>query len=203
MKGNGYVTTGDDTGRRGAVATVAAAVAAIPMGLAPRRRWDNFPALPIETMAAVSGILTAIAGLVTGSVSFFGYLQRTARTVPGAEREVAVVLLLVSLLAFVALTPAGWLSAYLLVSGVLRFGGAMTDEPFGDPLLGVIDRVLSGARKGTAEPSRARRARERLKGDEVPDRLYPASWAGITDAAYVVVASRPRLTGRRVSPTSG
>jgi hypothetical protein len=171
---------------------VLAGVVAIPFGLMPRRLWGKFPGLPVETMAAVSGILTAIAGLMTGSVWFLAYLQRTARVVPGAEREMAVALLLVSLLAFVALTPAGWFSGYLLVSGVLRFGGAMTDEPFGDPLLAVIDGVLSGALRGTAASGRARRGRGRLKSDEVPDRLYPASWAGINDAVYVVVVSRPK-----------
>ncbi len=129
------------------VKSAAAALAAIPVGLVPRRLWHRFPGLPVEAMSAVSGIVTAFAGLAIGWVWFFAYLQRTAQAVHGVGRELGVILLLVSMLAFAALTPAGLLMTYLVASGVLRFGGAMTGEPFGDPLLGAIDRFITRAGK--------------------------------------------------------
>jgi hypothetical protein len=87
------------------------------------------------------------------------------------------------------LTPPGLLSAYLVLSGLLRVAMAVADAPGGDPLLTLADHFLR-ERRLRVEQERALARRAALEGPEVPDLLLSGSEAGFPDAEWVVVASR-------------
>lgn len=94
-----------------------------------------------------------------------------------------------SLFTFIFLTPAGWASTYLGISGTLRGIAAAIDDPFGDPILTGVDAILlHGARRSRAHLSR--RQRESLEGPDVPDRVVRGSHIGIVAAELVIVSAR-------------
>jgi len=188
--------------------SIVGGAAAVAAGLLPRRRWDAFPALSIERLAWLSGVLTLAAGTAVGSFGFFDYMPRIASAANDAAFEVAerqltgqlsgtedissaapVALSAFSFFGFLLFTPAGLAASYLSVTGLLRAVSASVDDPRGDPILTGLDTLVSGAwRRG--RDNATRQARERLEGPEVPDRLMPAAWAGVADAELVVVSSR-------------
>jgi hypothetical protein len=92
-------------------------------------------------------------------------------------------------LLFLALTPVGWVTGYLGVSGAVRLASALLDEGTGDPLLtgadALVRRTLSGSRAQAARVSR-----EMKEGPELPDRIVSASQLAIAGADVVVIASR-------------
>lgn len=94
-----------------------------------------------------------------------------------------------SLFTFVFLTPAGWLSTYLGLTGIWRATATITDHPFGDPILTGLD-ALALRTVRTRQLRAAREQREALEGPEVPDRIVPGSKAGMPGVDFVVVASR-------------
>jgi hypothetical protein len=183
------------------------ALLAIPAALLPRRRWDTLSGLPIKRVSFLSALVTLAVGVAIGVDGFLAYAQAAADALTDATLATATKLaanpkgpdtvpILPSMMAsglspllFLVATPTGWLTLYLVIGAVLRAIGAWFDDPLGDPLLTGLDHVLTRGRDG-ARDSRSRRDREREEGPEVPDQLYRAEWAGVTDADLVVVASR-------------
>jgi hypothetical protein len=102
-----------------------------------------------------------------------------------------VALSMLSWITFALGTPLGWLSTYLVVTGLVRCVAAGVDERRGDPIVGLVRGLASriGQRRRQA---RAEAAFVALAGPEVADRLVPADRLGITGADLVVVASRPK-----------
>lgn len=173
----------------------------------PARMWDGFPALPVRQHAAASAILTLSLGFALGVNGFLDYSMRmmalTGRLqIEVAERqlkgelpetaEVSIGPMSVAMTApaaFLFFTPLGWLSMYLVVSGAVRAFTCVADDAMGDPVLTMADHV-AGAVTRRRRAAMAHARRERAEGKEVPDRLYPAAWAGLADAEFVLVASR-------------
>jgi hypothetical protein len=191
-----------------ALSLIARALLAIPAALLPWRHWSRLAALPIEHLSLVSGITTAAIGFLVGTRGFLEYAWRAADATVNATLEVAANQLrggvskgewitsttmqhfsVLSIFAFILFTPLGWLATYLVVTGLWRAIAGWAEDPFGDPILTGVDAALSGSWRG-ARQSRQRRARERLEGAEVPDRLYTGEWAKLPGVDFVVVASR-------------
>jgi hypothetical protein len=186
--------------------SIAQAAVAILAGNLPKRYWPALPALPIRRMSLLSAALTISTAAVIGLGGFLAYSERVGREaarlilsageaqlqrrVPSDPAVNVAPLGVAALTPFAfMLTPVGLLTTYLALSGFARVAGWATDEPFGDPILTGLDAAARrvAERVGSA---RRRRQRERAEGVEVRDRLYPAAWAGVSDADYVVVASR-------------
>ena len=94
-----------------------------------------------------------------------------------------------SIFTFLLLTPAGWVTLYLVGSGAVRAGGSWFDDPVGDPILTGADRLLS-ARRDRRRDGDERRTRARLEGPETPDRVVSADKAAIPGCDIVIVSSR-------------
>ena len=188
--------------------SIVAGAASVGLGLLPRRRWDAFPALSIHRLAWLSGLATLLTGVLIGLAGYFDFLPHAASAASQATLDVAtrqltgdlpagdpvttVLPMGLSILSFVGyllFTPAGLAADYLTVTGLVRAVSALADDPRGDPVLTGLDRLVAGA-WSRARDTATRRARERLEGPDVPDRLMPAAWAGVTDAELVVVSSR-------------
>jgi hypothetical protein len=185
---------------------------AVVAGMLPKRWWpalDRF--VPVSDCAAASAILTI---LVAAAIGVPGFLSHTTQQVSrnnqlvldAASREAArpereeklnprdwgrmfVTIPALSLFTFILLTPAGWASTYLGLSGTLRGIAAAVGEPLGDPLLTGIDALVSKSSRDYRTRA-ATRARESLEGPEVPDRSVRGSQVGIPAADLVIVAAR-------------
>ena len=185
---------------------VADALIAVVASLLPARVWPRLPSLPIHEMALVSAILTVFASAIVGVGGFLAYSERVQRETGALMIKVAEAQLQGKLPADAALnaaplgiaaltplafvfTPMGLVATYLALSGLVRATAWIADDPIGDPILTIADGVIQRV-SGKARRSGQRRARERAEGPEVPDRLYPADWARLTDADFVVVAAR-------------
>ena len=190
-----------------AFADMAQWCAAVILGAAPRRVWPRLePPLPLVATAVPSGLLTFVLGFVIGVPAFFAYAERAAdtnnewmlrnisRVGAGDATSVTtapVALSILTLFEFLLVTPTGLVTMYLIATGALRAVSAMVDDPRGDP-------VLSAAHWGTTSlltrmtRTSKQRARERLEGPEVPDRLVTGESVGLT-ADYVVIASRRKF----------
>ncbi len=159
--------------------------------LLPRRAW---PALeeryPVRAMAPVSAVLTAGASFWLGLHGFLAYASRTADAAVAATSEIGASMSLsaLSLGAFAFLTPLGWLSSYLFLSGLLRALLSVTGEIGGDPLLSLLDAPLHRVSERRAF-ERAAADRARWEGPEMPDLVARGDDLGL-DAPFVVVASR-------------
>lgn len=189
------------------VVTLLRGLLAVVAGLLPRAHWERFYGLPIAGTSLLSALVTLGAGLAVGIPGFLAYAQRSADALAAATLEIAakqatsppgpneistfapMPLSGLSILGFLLATPTGWLATYLVATGTFRMVGSLLSEPFGDPLLTGLDALLARVR-GSARESRAQRLRQREEGPETPDRLFPAEWAGVADADFVVVASR-------------
>lgn len=178
----------------------------MPAALLPRRRWPAFDSLPIERLSLVSALFALGAGVALGVDGFLVYASRAADGLAAATLDVAahqtarpagpeistaapVAISIFSLVAFLLTTAKGWLTIYLLGSGTVRAVGSLINDPAGDPLLSVLDSLLTRASRRVRSTS-SRRARERLEGPETPDFLFTGERAGVPAADYVVIASR-------------
>lgn len=156
-----------------------AALAAIPAAFLPSRWWSRYPTLQIERFALASALLTVTAGFAVGGIGFVNFLRSGGAI--GAPMYATVV--------FGLTTPVGLLATYLILSGIFRTATAYVEDWYGDPLLTAIVTATISRRDSRREHA-ARSDRLRREGTEVPDRLYSGEWAGLPQAAYVVVASR-------------
>jgi hypothetical protein len=154
----------------------------------------------------LAAIATLVGGFVIGVAGFLRYgstvasannalmLELAGRS-PAGGPEIAtsapVALTMLSAITFALATPLGWLSTYLVVSGLVRCLAAAVEERRGDPILGLARRLVVRFR------TRRKRMREEeafvaLSGPEVPDRVVPGERFGIVGADLIVVASRPK-----------
>lgn len=171
---------------RGALAVLAANL--------PRRVWGRLD-LPMEAAALVSALVVMIGGGILAVHFYLEFARQIASMVadsmlaaieggPSAGPMPAAI----TLVAFLV-TPGGIVTGYLFFSGLLRFAAALTDEPVGDPLLTLGDRLWQAA-AGRRRRDRARAARERLEGPAVPDVLLTGKDGGAPEAEFVVVSAR-------------
>lgn len=183
---------------------------AIPAAMLPHRYWHRVDdVVPVSRAIALSALLTITVAGVIGTPAYFRYAQGNAdmasdmslqaagwrpptpgQTAPSQRVAQAVWGAgMLSIFTFIALTPVGLFCAYLGSSGLVRALATMTDDKLGDPILELVD--AAGRRVWhRASALRVRRARERLEGPEVPDRLVTGGAVGFPDADYVVIASR-------------
>jgi hypothetical protein len=176
-------------------------------GLLPSRWWPSldryFPVTDSAMLGAIATILAAAAIGVPGFVHHVSeqvasnnqlLLDAAARPENASVPESDWGRMFwgasgLSLFTFIVLTPAGWASSYLGVSGLWRAIASGLDEPFGDPILTGLDALLlRGIRDSRATVARVQR--ESLEGPEMPDRLMSAEQLGVADADFVVAASR-------------
>jgi hypothetical protein len=180
-------------------------IAAVAVGVAPRRVWPALERqLPLRSAAAASGLVTLLTGFFIGVGGFFTFATRLASAnntwmlaqlaAPSTGRDADIALVpygmsMLTLFIFLFFTPTGLFALYLSTSGTLRAISAWLDDPRGD-------FVLSGlhwAATTMFEKNRQERqqiARERLEGDDARDVLQTGAWAGLPDADYVVLAAR-------------
>ena len=92
-------------------------------------------------------------------------------------------------LAFFLFTPLGWLADYLVISAVFRGITLAVDNPWGDPILTVIDNVVRGRRAESVAKQKASE-RELAEGPEMPDQILECRKFAGKEADFVVVASR-------------
>jgi hypothetical protein len=156
-----------------------------------------------------AAIVTLLAGIVIGEIGFLRFAQQAASanntlmleiagrqasgTMGGQDVSVAapVALGMLSSITFAIGTPVGWLSTYLVVTGLVRSVAAAVGERRGDPIVGVTRRLLARWR-GRRRASHAEAVHAQLAGPEVADRVVEAGRVGIAGAHLVVVAWRPK-----------
>jgi hypothetical protein len=179
---------------------------AVPAALLPRRLWPQWDGwLPMGRAAVLSSLLTFFAAFAVGVPSFLRYAERSGSDVSEAmlttasavNRGKAPLLAMpgshaVSMLAlpaFILFTPLGWLTLYLFLTGLYRSIACATDDPHGDPLLGLthhgVTTALARRRQRIAAELRAAQ-----EGADAPDVLLTGREGGAPEAAYVVVAAR-------------
>ena len=191
-------------------------IAGVAAATLPKHWWPKLdPYVPATDSASIAGILTI---LVAGAIGVPGFIDHTVRQVslnnqavlaaatkaasrPEAEETLSqrdwgrmfVGVSSLSLFTFIFLTPAGWASTYLGISGTWRAIAAAVDDPFGDPILTAVDSVLlRGVRRARADA--ARRKRETFEGPVVPDRVVRGSHIGINGADLVIISARRKLS---------
>lgn len=195
-----------------ALVSTLAWIAGVAAAALPKRWWPVLdPYVPATDSASIAAILTIF---LAGAIGVPGFIDYTAQQVslnnravlaaatkaasrPEAEETLSqkdwgrmfVGVSSLSLFTFIFLTPAGWASTYLGISGTWRAIAAAVDDPFGDPILTAVDSVLlRGVRRGRADA--ARRQRETLEGPDVPDRVVRGSHIGIDGADLVIISAR-------------
>ncbi len=170
----------------------------------PVRYWQE-----MRRGAYLSILLTAALGVRIGYAGFFERAARAGQEgaalalkvgapggmsgVNGMSQTDAVAAALMgnalTPLAFFLFTPLGWLADYLVISAVFRGFTLAVDNPWGDPLLTLIDRLVRGKRAESLAKRQAD-ARELAEGPEVPDQILECRKFAGKEADYVVVASR-------------
>lgn len=184
-----------------ALAALPAWLLAMACAVMPYRLWQRLPFhVPMNAAAFLSGLVFLFAGAAVGIPGFFEHAHANAGL--GIDRalehmhktevyrgDLVIGFSGLSIFTFLLLTPKGWATLYLTVTGGLRAGAAWFDDPLGDPLLTGIDYALVGGR-GKRRTAKARQAREAQEGPEVPDRVVTATAAGLGACDVVVVASR-------------
>ena len=167
----------------------------------PRYYWERFESfLPVHNATFAASLITLLAGAALGITGFMSHLaevtstnnelyMEAAKHAKAEEMPLPSALSGLSLFTFIFLTPQGWISTYLTLSGVLRTAGSQFDDPHGDLLLTAID---AGVRRGmTATSAKAsEERRHRLEGPRVRDRVVNGDAIGLPHAHLVVVASR-------------
>jgi hypothetical protein len=177
-------------------------VAAMIASLLTYRRWASLPSdWPLESAAFASGLATFFAGMAIGIPGFLAHAHATTSLAmdamlhktftdvnAGYSQGQVQGFAGLSIFTFF-LTPAGWLTMYLVGTGTLRGAAAWFGDPVGDPVLAGIDEILwrTSAR---ARTRRARSERDALEGPEIPDRVVTGAAAGIPGCDIVVVSSR-------------
>src|SRR3954447_4240739 len=169
--------------------------------LLPVRLWRSLPAsFPMEGAAFASGLVMLFAGAAVGIPGFLEHAH--ANTSLGLDAtldhmnktevyrgDLVMGFSGLSVFTFLLLTPKGWLTLYLGITGVVRAGSAWFDDPVGDPLLTAVDMMVVAARD-RGRPRLARATREAREGPEIPDRVVSSSAAGIAPCDMVIVSSR-------------
>jgi len=169
----------------------------------PHRYWERVPlALRVHDAAFLSGIATLLAGMAIGIPGFLEHAH--AATSLGLDAELHNVFTNpaagyrqgmvqgfagLSIFTFLLLTPKGWLTLYLAVTGTVRAAAAWFDDPIGDPFLTAVVAVVS-SRRGERRERQTRAAREALEGPETADRVVTSAAAGIPGCDLVIVSSR-------------
>jgi hypothetical protein len=189
------------------VRSVALFIAAVPLGLAPRRYWSSLDIhVPIYRAAFASALATFLLSVAISVPAFFAYAEGHANTatemmlqVLGIHRTAVVPSMPAAQVTWISsfflpftfafFTPIGLFSTYLTFSGVVRMISVFVDDARGDPILTTIDSVAR--RLWTRRQRRAAtNTRERLEGVDVPDVLVTGAAAGFPDVDLVVIASR-------------
>lgn len=176
-------------------------VGAIFAAMLPRRYWPSVDgSIPASQAAAAASLLTMCAGIALGFTGFFAHLDEVASFNNAAYLESAAryegeslplpsMVSGFSFFTFVLLTPQGWISSYLAISGLVRAIGSQFDDPHGDFILTLADE--SGRRMTAATMRRGEIAnRHLLEGPPVRDRVVRGSQVGVRAADVVVIASR-------------
>lgn len=153
--------------------------------------------------------MTLLSGVVAGELGFLRHAQEAASANNTLMLEIAgrqasgalggqditgaapVALTMLSVLTFAIGTPLGWLSTYLVVTGLVRCLAAAVDERRGDPIVGLARRLVV---RWLAERREARvtAAYVELAGPDVADRLVLPERFGVNGADLVVVSARPK-----------
>ena len=167
----------------------------------PYRVWRRLPFhVPMNSAACLSGLAFFFAGAAIGIPGFLEHAHANAGL--GIDRalehmnktevyrgDLVIGFSGLSVFTFLLLTPKGWLTSYLMLTGGLRAGAAWFDDPIGDPLLTGVDYALAGhGEKRRTEG--ARKTREKQEGPEIPDRVVSATAAGLPACDLVIVSSR-------------
>jgi hypothetical protein len=158
---------------------------------------------------ALAAIVTLLAGVTIGAIGFLRLAQQAASANNALMLEIAgrqgsgamggqditgaapVALTMLSAITFAIGTPLGWLATYLVLTGLVRGLAAAVGERRGDPVVGLMRRLIERWRLRRRE-AKTQAAYEALAGPEVADRVVAAERFGIAGAALVVVASRPK-----------
>lgn len=177
-------------------------LAAMVLTLLPFRLWARLPAwMPVESAAFIAGISTLFGGMAVGIPGFLEHatgnvslanatlLEAADRNIMGYSRGMASGFGALSIFSFLLLTPKGWLTSYLVVTGGVRAGAAWFDDPIGDPVLTVLDYVLWRGRERRQAKNR-QETRAALEGPEFADRIISAAKADIPGCDLVIVSSR-------------
>jgi hypothetical protein len=185
----------------GAIAAIPGFVAALFAAFLPHRHWRRLPVwIPVTPIAFLSGIATLFLGAAIGIPGFLDHAHANAGLGIDAalkdmyrtetyRGDLVIGFSGLSVFTFLLLTPKGWLTLYLVISGGVRAGAAWFDDHVGDPLLTGLDYWLIG-RRDSLRDARQRRRRETEEGPEVPDRIVTAAAAGVPPCDLVVVSSR-------------
>jgi hypothetical protein len=169
--------------------------------LLPARLWPRLPssfAMPPAAFAA--GLVTFLAGTAVGIPGFLDHAH--ASTSLGLDAaidhmnrtevyrgDLVMGFSGLSIFTFLLLTPKGWLTLYLSLTGSLRAGAAWFDDAIGDPVLTGLDALVARG-LARARAWRARSAREALEGPALPDRAVSGASAGMPGCDVVIVSSR-------------
>jgi len=184
-----------------ALAGLAGFLIAMIAALLPYRWWQALPAaIPAGRAAFVSGIATLLAGAAVGIPGFLDHAHGNASVALDAavkemyrsevyRGDLVIGYSGLSIFTFLLLTPAGWLTMYLMVTGTVRAAAAWFEDPVGDPILGLLDRWLFAGRD-RARSEIERRTRELKEGPDVPDRAVSPASAGLPACDIVIVAAR-------------
>ena len=177
------------------------AIGAVAAAMLPRHYWATFErSLPVHNAVFAASLLTLLAGAALGITGFMAHLaevtsanndlyMEAARHARGDEIPLPSGLSGLSLFTFIFLTPQGWVSTYLTVSGLLRTVGSQFDDPHGDLLLTAVDAGVRRAISHTSAKAREEQ-RHRLEGPRVRDRALNGEKLGMPEAEVVVIASR-------------
>ena len=167
----------------------------------PRHYWGHLErSLPVHNATFAASLLTLLAGAALGITGFMAHLaavtsanndlyMEAARHAKGDELPLPSALSGLSLFTFIFLTPQGWISTYLTVSGLVRTVGSQFDDPHGDLLLTAVDAGVRRAVTRTSTKARQEQ-RHRLEGPRVRDRVVSGNDIGMPEADLVVLASR-------------
>lgn len=173
------------------------AVLATLLANLPVRWWAPFEErLPLHQYAWAAGIATLLAGFAIGIPGYLAFLATAARgfndvvsydpNLADASKGWA----LGSLGIYLLMTPDGLLATYMTSSGLIRFASAfIVDDVRGDFILSGLDTAVRML-WGRTRASHWRRAREKLEGAEMPDRLVTGDQVGHPDLEFVLLAAR-------------
>jgi hypothetical protein len=177
--------------------------AAMLASFLPHRHWERLPGhLPMASGSFVAGLAVLMAGMAIGIPGFLdhahmitsggldaalGYMNKTEVY----RGDLVIGNSGLSLFTFLLLTPKGWLTDYLVISGSVRAAASWFDDPVGDPILTGIDEVVSRT-AGRARAKQAQIERALQEGPEVHDRLVLGHAVDLPDCDFVVVSSRQK-----------
>jgi hypothetical protein len=167
----------------------------------PVRFWTRVNARGIPVYPVLSPLIGLAVGIVVGVPYVYRHLvvsasnaQRMVAIAGSSDEQTAVATAQTfSLFAAVGvvLTPGGFLVVWLTVSSAVRLLGAYFGDPFGDPLLTLVDEALQGLRRRATAAMSAMRTRARYGPEEI-DHVMDAGAYGVAGADVVVIASRPK-----------